>query len=629
MSWHARPLLPKAKFLMTEKLNTTPVLPPRGGFNSPLRQIIANAVKRGRDSGTRLDEIAPEDLAWAETDATADAIEFAEIALADAGIGIDRASQRAAWTITTKRTVEAWLAGMGDGEAAERAEMRAYRFTRRVFDRLPAGASVEDFAELLRDREPAIGDEYAAKLARGVVGALSREPVPQRGQVPGMLTAPSPQAISRWRRALAMQASGLRLATADGVAVPTTAPSVAANDTPDLRALETWALETDRREISNALKRDRLGMVEIAGGSGFSLIDPADLAGLTLPARAWVLDEWIPKGTTTLFTGAAGVGKSLMAQQLATAVATGTPFVGLGVEQGVALYLTCEDDADELHRRQAAICETMGVPLDAFGHRLRLASLIDADMSLATFDRDNAMKPTQALARLRTTIVNAGTSFVVLDNVAHLFGGNEIVKAHVAAFIGMLNRLAAETGATILLVGHPNKAGAEYSGNVAWEAQVRARIFLDRIADDAGRVADPDARRLSRGKANYAAAGASVEFRWHKWAFVGDADLDADERGRVAANLVAKSEDAAFLRCLDAATTNRENVAHRPGSNYAPRIFAAMPEGKGYKPAAFERAMRRLVSAGTIGFDEPLWPGPNRHPKRGIARANGAPPLTL
>ena len=106
-------------------LITTPVQPPRSGFNSPLRQIIADAFKLGQVTGTRLDEIAPQDLALAETDATADAMEFAEIALADAGIGIDRASQRAAWTITTKRAVEAWLAGMGDGGAAERAEMRA------------------------------------------------------------------------------------------------------------------------------------------------------------------------------------------------------------------------------------------------------------------------------------------------------------------------------------------------------------------------------------------------------------------------------------------------------------------------------------------------------------------------
>jgi len=254
-----------------------------------------------------------------------------------------------------------------------------------------------------RTREPAIGDEYAAKLARGVVGALAREPVPQRGQVPGedpfaeTWTAPSPQAISRWRRALAMQdKSGLRLATADGVVVPPPVPPVAMHDAPDLRALETWAMETDRPAIATALKRDRLGMVEMAGGSGVSLIDPADLARLTLPARAWVLDEWIPK---------------------------------------------------------------------------------------------------------------------------------------------------------------------------------------------------------------------------------------AGERGRVAAKLFATSENAAFLRCLDAATSNRANVAHRPGSNYAPRIFAAMPECKGYKPAAFERTMRRLVSVGAIGFDEPLWPGPNRHSKRGIARANGAPPL--
>lgn len=387
--------------------------------------------------------------------------------------------------------------------------------------------------------------------------------------------------------------------------------------------------EAGDHERAARLRRERAGMGVPVASTPFALIDPATLAGLPLPPREWALDAWIPKGTTTLFTGAAGVGKSLMAQQLASCIAAGLPFIGIPTEQGRSLYLTCEDDAAELHRRQAAICEAVGVPLDAFGDRLRLASLIDADASLATFDRDNRLHPTQALARLRATIQATGATFAVLDNVAHLFAGNEIVKAHVAAFVGMLNRLASELRITILLIGHPNKAGAEFSGNVAWEAQVRARLFLDRIADDQGRIADPDARRLSRGKSNYAAQGETVEFRWHRWAFVGDADLDAAERAQVAARLVERADDEAFLACLDAATANRENVSHRPGSNYAPKIFAAMAEGKGRRPTAFERAMRRLVAAGEIAFDEELWPGSNRHPKRGIARAKGAPGVSL
>jgi RecA-family ATPase len=50
--------------------------------------------------------------------------------------------------------------------------------------------------------------------------------------------------------------------------------------------------------------------------------------------------------------------------------------------------------------------------------------------------------------------------------VAHLFAGNENDRGEVTRFINALNRLAGETGAAVLLLGHPNKAGDSYSGSM-------------------------------------------------------------------------------------------------------------------------------------------------------------------
>lgn len=387
--------------------------------------------------------------------------------------------------------------------------------------------------------------------------------------------------------------------------------------------------------LSQAAARRRMSFPDPAWATGdltgarlqpLGLVDPAQWAGQPIPERQWLLRDWMPLATTTLFTGAGGVGKSLMGQQLATAVGLGRTFMGIETTQTPAIYMTCEDKVDELHRRQAAICDAMGAPLETLGGRLHLLSLVDEpDNMLATFAADNTMSVGPLMARLRLAIERTGAGFIVLDNVAHLFGGNEIVKAHVAAFVGMLNALSAKTGATILLVAHPNKAGDAYSGNVAWENQVRSRIFLDRPRDQSGHVIDADARVLSRDKSNYAAAGATVAFRWHRWAFVSDDDLPAEQRAEVATNLLAGIEDRAFLKCLDLATERRINVGHVPSGNHAPKVFAAMVEGKGTPKVAFERAMQRLVSAGVIEFDAELWSGPNRHPKRGIRRVIAAP----
>ena len=54
------------------------------------------------------------------------------------------------------------------------------------------------------------------------------------------------------------------------------------------------------------------------------------LDGAPPPDRKWVLPGFIPCGEITLFTGPGGAGKSLFAQQLATALAGGVPFLGIG-----------------------------------------------------------------------------------------------------------------------------------------------------------------------------------------------------------------------------------------------------------------------------------------------------------
>ena len=52
------------------------------------------------------------------------------------------------------------------------------------------------------------------------------------------------------------------------------------------------------------------------------------------PPRRWVVEDWIPDAATTSFYGKGGIGKSILMQQLAVAVATGTPFLGIEVTKG-------------------------------------------------------------------------------------------------------------------------------------------------------------------------------------------------------------------------------------------------------------------------------------------------------
>jgi RecA-family ATPase len=68
--------------------------------------------------------------------------------------------------------------------------------------------------------------------------------------------------------------------------------------------------------------------------------------------QPWHVPGLIPADTVTLLGGDGGTGKSLLAAQLAAATALGAPWIGFEeIFWGPSIYLSCEDDIDELHRR--------------------------------------------------------------------------------------------------------------------------------------------------------------------------------------------------------------------------------------------------------------------------------------
>lgn len=337
-----------------------------------------------------------------------------------------------------------------------------------------------------------------------------------------------------------------------------------------------------------------------AAHKSFALLDLESLEQEPPEPRAFALAKFIPRGELTLFTGPGGSSKSLFGQQLATSVAAGLPFLGLATMQASALYLTAEDDARELHWRQSHIARRLGVPVNLPG--LHLASLRGRlGNELCTFDAEGRLSPSPSFGLLRGTIRSTKAKFVVLDNVGHLFPGNENDRSQVTQFANLLNRLGSDTDATILLIAHPNKSGDSYSGSTAWLNSVRSQIVLDWRRDSEGEIPDPDARELRLGKANYSRAGETLAFRWHDFALVRDEDLPEDTRAELAATILAASDNEVFLCCLDERNRQERPVSERKASRtYAPKEFADMAESKGIGRARLEAAMDRLFRLGAI-----------------------------
>jgi RecA-family ATPase len=373
-------------------------------------------------------------------------------------------------------------------------------------------------------------------------------------------------------------------------------------------------------EIERTLEHDT---AEYLGESKQTLprFDLDLLDGAPPPDRKWVLPGFIPCGEITLFTGPGGAGKSLFAQQLATALAGGVSFLGLSAssQKTTVLYATAEDDECELHRRERNVMRALDLDRADLGDRLGLISLRGRiGNELVTFDHDGKLKHSETFKLLRNTVEVTGANLLILDNLAHLFAGNENDRGQVTAFVNALYSLVRNQGVTILLLGHPNKSGDSYSGSTAWLNAVRSQIEINRVQDGESNVLDPDARVLTLGKANYARAGAQQAFRWHEFAFVLEEDLPSDARAELAEAQKAAAENEAYLRCLAAATDRKRAVSHHPGVNYYASTFTKMPEGRGNTKAAFERAFERLLALGAIELDAKLWKRENRTYKYGI-----------
>ncbi len=330
-------------------------------------------------------------------------------------------------------------------------------------------------------------------------------------------------------------------------------------------------------------------------------LDLDALASRKARPRGFTIEHFVPDRELTLFTGSGGVGKSLFGQQMATASAAGLGSnLGLRVADCPALYLTCEDCPEELHYRQDAICKALDVPMASLAGKLHLVSLRgELDNELATFERDATMQVGPGYERLRAKIdaTRAGLAFV--DNVAHLFVGDENNRAQVTQFVNLLNRLAGQTGAAIVLLGHPPKSGATFSGSTAWVNAVRSQFCIDWVTEGKNKVVtDRNARVIRSEKANYARTGKRNRFRWYNGAFVRDEELPRADADR----LLAETGDETFLACLRARNEQGDGrqVGPSPGPNYAPSQFEGMPEAKGMKRADLKKAMERLFAAKKI-----------------------------
>jgi RecA-family ATPase len=331
----------------------------------------------------------------------------------------------------------------------------------------------------------------------------------------------------------------------------------------------------------------------------FDPICAAALDGRPVPPRRWHVPDIVPARTVTMLSGDGGTGKSLLALHLAVSTVLARPWIGQPVTAGRVLFVSAEDDMDELHRRLADVAAAEGVRLaDLDG--LSLKSLAGADALLAAPEgAGRLLRETGLYAVLSAWIGAHGPVLVVLDTLADLFGGDEVNRAQARHFVGMLRRLALDHDCTVLLLAHPSLSGMARgdgaSGSTGWNNSVRSRLYFRRVKLDGESEPDPDRRELEVVKANYGRKGAVMALRWQDGVFVAEPGTAETGLDRMAAS--AKAERV-FLRLLHECHANGRRVNPSGGNTYAPKVFAEHPAAEGVTKAAFRRAMEKALSEG-------------------------------
>ncbi|WOH70649.1 AAA family ATPase [Bradyrhizobium sp. NDS-1] len=326
-------------------------------------------------------------------------------------------------------------------------------------------------------------------------------------------------------------------------------------------------------------------------------LEPLDFINMSfwdvkpVPPRQWAVRDRVPAHQVTLFSGEGGSGKSIVELQLACAHVLGRDWFGSLPEPGPVIYQGCEDTRDELHRRVASICEHYDVKFsDLISGGLNMFSCVEGDGLLGVPDRGGQIEPTRMYKRLLEAANDIKPKHIGIDTSADVFGGNEIDRSQVRQFVSLLRKLAIAANGSVVLLSHPSltgiTSGTGLSGSTAWHNSVRSRIYL---------TSDGDMRTIEFKKNQYGPLGEKVVVRYEDGVFVPDGG-----KTDVELTLIHRIADDSFLELLDITAKQQRYFGSKPGTNYAPKQLAGLPQAKGHNARMLGQAMERLLAADRI-----------------------------
>jgi RecA-family ATPase len=367
-------------------------------------------------------------------------------------------------------------------------------------------------------------------------------------------------------------------------------------------------------------------------------IDMSSWDDVPAPPRHWHVYDRIPRRQPTILSGHGEAGKSTLLLQLQAATALSNvpeapvrDWIGLLPEPGPVIYLSAEEEEDELHRRLDPILEHYSARYaDLIAGGFKQVSYAGKDMVLGIVDKQGRVKPTDLYNQLYREACALQPKLIAIDGLSDIYVGNERERGQVRQFMGLFRRLAIDTDSAVVIAAHPSltgmASGSGLSGTTQWFNSVRAQMYLkspDEDDENADDETQSDLRELQFLKNQYGRKGHSIRLRWQNGLY-----LPVASQGTLEALAAEQKVDNLFMALLRRFANEGRNVSDKKGPNYAPTEFAAEPEAKKIKVTnkTFADAMRRLFAAGKI---RNLSEGPPSRIRTRIVETEGREPATV
>ena len=286
---------------------------------------------------------------------------------------------------------------------------------------------------------------------------------------------------------------------------------------------------------------------------------PIDSEFWRAPSRpiSWHVRGWMQAHKVSILAGKGGSGKTKLAAMLTAATAAGrTVWLPGGppldtAGPGKVVFASWENTRDEFRLMLTDWPDAQGDARDTLpdllGDRLAFRDLAGLG---PLWTADNGTGRLSDLgARLRDDA--GGAALLVIDPLAAAYGDNENDRVRVRAFMADWQSWAADAQCTVLILAHPPKSEADWSGSTDWHAAARAMWTLG--------IADGDTR-LECIKVN---AGPKPEpLRLDHWTWWRATPWDASDAGRESAILDT-------LRQLDEPLAKSKLATEAPGNKQA------------------------------------------------------------